>query len=105
MVHTQLYFGLAKPNGTVVTAEQYQDFLDTFITERFPDGLTSLQARGQWRDVATKRIVAEDSRVLVLVHDGSAGAEARIAEIAAEYKRRFEQDAVLRVDTTARVTF
>lgn len=105
MVATELYFGLSRPDGTVVRAEEYQDFLSSYISDRFPDGLTTIQARGQWRDVATRRIVLEESRVLVLVHDGGARADQAIREIVAEYKRRFEQDAVLRVDTAARVSF
>jgi len=105
MVATQLYFGLSKPDGTIVTTEQYQDFLSSVVSERFPDGWTASASRGQWRDQKTQRVVADDCRVLVLVHDGSARPERHVREIVAEYKRAFEQDAVMRVDCAARVSF
>ena len=111
MVATQLYFGLSKPDGTIVTTEQYQDFLSSVVSERFPDGWTASASRGQWRDQKTQRVVADDCRVLVLVlvlvlvHDGSARSERHLREIVAEYKRAFEQDAVMRADCAARVSF
>ena len=105
MVETQLYFGLDKPSGGPVSAEQFDEFLRTFVSERFPDGLTSVVARGQWRDVRTKKIVSEDSRMLVLVHDGGADAERKVTEIVEQYKRAYEQQAVMRVDAAVRVRF
>src|ERR1044071_682488 len=46
---TELYFGSNKPDGTAVTPEQFQDFLNTQVTPRFPDGLTLLTGFGQFR--------------------------------------------------------
>ena len=71
-------------------------FLDDWVTPRFSDGLTVLQASGQWRG-ANGNIVEEPSRVLYLVHPGDGASERKVEEIASEYKlRRFEQEAVLR---------
>jgi len=36
---TELYFGLSKSNG-VVTEEEFQNFINTEVTPRFPNGLT-----------------------------------------------------------------
>ena len=72
-----------------------QRFLDDWVTPRFPDGLTVLQASGQWRG-ANGKIVEEPSRVLYLVHPGDEASERKVEEIASEYKRRFDQEAVLR---------
>ena len=64
-----------------------------------------LPARGQWRDRQSGRIVAERSRVLLLLHRGTAKAQAAIAAIIARYKIRFRQQSVLRVDTPVRVKY
>jgi hypothetical protein len=46
-LRTELYFGSSKPDGSVITLEQFQHFLDQEITPRFPDGLTLLTGLGQ----------------------------------------------------------
>ena len=94
LVSEALYFGTAKPDG-VVDEVEWRRFLDDWVTPRFPDGLTVLHASGQWRG-ADGKIVEEPSRVLYLVHSGDAANELKVEEIAGEYKRRFQQEAVLR---------
>jgi len=91
-----LYFGMAKPTGGFVTPEEWDDFLRTVVTPRFPDGLTSWPASGQWRG-ADGQVVREDSRVLQLLHPATAASGQAIDEIIAGYKTRFAQEAVLRV--------
>jgi hypothetical protein len=68
-------------------------FLAREITPRFPDGLTVLDAAGQWRDPATGRIAREPSR-LVIVVTGGVPADEKIAAIVAAYKQRFRQKSV-----------
>jgi len=91
----RLYFGLAIPGGGEVASADWEGFVDREITPRFPDGLTVHAARGQWRG-AGGAIVREGSRVVEIVHDGSAAAEGRVAEIVSGYKARFRQESVLR---------
>jgi Protein of unknown function (DUF3574) len=45
-LRTTLYFGLARPTGRV-SEGQWQAFLRTKVTPRFPDGLTAWEADGQ----------------------------------------------------------
>jgi len=94
-VQDTLYFGTAKPAGSVSPAE-WTKFLEEIVTPRFPQGLTVSAATGQWRG-ADGSIVREESHVLQLVHAGEAVQESAVSDIAASYKRRFEQEAVLRV--------
>ena len=69
-----------------------------------PDGLTILDAAGQWRD-ATGSFVRERTKlVLILAEPGAAGMR-RTEEIAQAYERAFGQEAVLRAITTACVSF
>ncbi|MBL8472139.1 MAG: DUF3574 domain-containing protein [Rhodocyclaceae bacterium] len=101
----RLYFGRAIPGGGSVSEDDWSTFVAQEVTPRFPDGLTLLRAEGQWRDAATGGLVREPTMVLELIHAGDAATDARVAAIAAAYKRRFQQDAVLRVRGTAAVAF
>jgi hypothetical protein len=94
-IHDSLYFGTAKPDG-VVSAEDWARFLEATVTPRFPQGLTSSRASGQWRD-ADGEIVREDSHVLQLLHPDDIAAEKAILELIEAYKTQFQQQAVLRI--------
>lgn len=101
-VQELVYFGTDKPQGQV-TAQDWADFLATTVTPRFPDGLSSWPARGQWRSQSGE-LVHEPSYVLSLVHPADAASEAAVAAIVDVYKQRFEQEAVLRVRSAACTT-
>lgn len=102
-VQDLLYFGTATPDG-VVSASDWQGFVDGVVTPRFPDGLSVWPASGQWKSAAGP-IVREGSYVLSLVHPESAQAEAAIADIVRSYKARFRQEAVMRVRAPACISF
>jgi hypothetical protein len=103
MVSELLYFGTATPQGTV-SAEAWRAFVDEAVTPRFPDGLTAWPASGQWRS-ASGTLVREASDVLDIVHAPDARSDAAIAEVVDAYKKRFQQESVLRVSSAACVAF
>ncbi|HUT50702.1 MAG TPA: DUF3574 domain-containing protein [Alphaproteobacteria bacterium] len=105
MIATRLYFGMSMPGGGTVGEAAWREFVEAEVTPRFPDGLTVLAAHGQWRDRTSGRIVRERSRVLVLLHRGTAKATNAITTIIARYKSRFHQQSVLRIDTPVRAQF
>jgi len=95
MQRSTLYFGAAIPGSTdTVDAVEWQRFLDSSVTPRFPDGLTWLDARGQWRG-KDGRVIGEPSRVLILLHPDDGETHTAIDAIRAEYQRAFAQEAVL----------
>jgi hypothetical protein len=94
-IHDSLYFGTAKPDG-VVSAQDWAKFLESTVTPRFPKGLTSSRASGQWRG-ADGEIVREDSHVLQLLHPDDAPTEKAIQELIDVYKSQFRQETVLRI--------
>lgn len=98
-----LYFGTATPQGPV-SPEQWQQFLGEVITPRFPAGLTSWAAAGQWRD-GGGTIQKESSYVLHVVHPQVPKDDSAIREVIAIYKARFHQEAVLRVRSPACISF
>jgi len=89
-----LYFGTQKPEGGVVTDAEWQQFLADEITSRFPSGLTTWEASGQWRDQHNV-IERERTHIVQIVH--TPGDEGKIATIIDLYKKRFAQEAVFRV--------
>jgi hypothetical protein len=102
MVADRLIFGRSIPDGDLVSEEQWEAFLEEVVTPRFPEGLTVWRAEGQWSD-PQGTLVEEPVMVIEIVHPASAWADSAMAAIAGEYRRRFRQDAVLRVTTDARV--
>jgi hypothetical protein len=99
-----LYFGAARPDGGVVSDQEWQDFLAQTVTPAFPDGLTWFAARGQWRG-GDATIVREDSRLIVLLHDGDVRTQQRLDRIAERYKRAFAQESVLQERVAVCVRF
>ena len=94
-IHDSLYFGTATPIG-IVSSEEWAQFLASTVTPRFPQGLTSSRASGQWRG-PDGEIVREDSHVLQLVHPNDAPSETAVREVVTTYKTQFQQEAVLRI--------
>lgn len=95
-METQLFFGLSKPNGGIVSEREWESFAAAEIAPRFPEGFSVLDGAGFWRDASTQKTISEKSKVVVRMHGD--GADAEIAAIVAAYKTKFQQDAVLRVD-------
>ena len=56
----RLFFGRNHRNLEVVSDTAWREFLAAEITPRFPDGLTVLDAAGQWRGGAMARRVRGD---------------------------------------------
>jgi len=96
----QLYFGSARPHGPDVTAQEWDAFVRDEIAPRFPQGFTVLEAQGQWRN-ADGSVARERSHVLQVAHPADPAAARAVDEIAARYKARFDQEAVLRLATPA----
>jgi hypothetical protein len=97
-LRTELYFGSAKPDGTAVTPDEFEQFVDQEITPRFPDGLTLLPGMGQFRD-STGSIEKERSVLLILLYplDAAGSSSDKIEQIRQTYEYQFQQESVLRV--------
>ena len=92
-VRTTLYFGTAKPKGTVSELE-WQLFLRDEVTSRFPDGLTVWNAEGQWR-APNGSTEHEHTKILLLVHQDTPAAREAIRSLTAKYRKAFDQQSVL----------
>lgn len=95
---TELFFGMDKPTGGMVSEEEWSKFIAEVVTPRFPDGLTVDDAQGQYLD--GKTLVREKSKQLILIYPRKfkTSSSRKIEEIRAAYIKAFDQKSVLRVD-------
>lgn len=104
-IEHQLYMGRGGPDGTVVDDSAWEIFLADVVTPRFPDGLTVLDGKGQWRG-SEDLIQQESTKVLVIfVPNDHEDAEDLIEEVSDEYKNRFDQESVLKTVTKTCLAF
>lgn len=104
-VRTELFFGTDKP-GPDVTDYQFNRFVNDIVTPRFPAGLTVLAGNGQWQE-DSGTIVKERSKVVIILYpaDGAEESSRKIEEIRDAYEKKFQQQSVLRTDSTEQVSF
>jgi hypothetical protein len=101
----QLLFGRNIGARLGVSEAQWARFIDREISPRFPDGLTVLDAKGEWRDPVRNTLVHEASKLVEIVLPGKPDDGERLAQIAAAYKSRFRQQSVGIVVQGACVSF
>jgi Protein of unknown function (DUF3574) len=101
----QLLFGRKIGDRLGVSEAQWGRFVDREISPRFPDGLTVLDAKGEWRDTVRNTIVREPSKVVEIVLPGKPDDVEQLNQIAQAYKTRFRQQSVGIVIRGACVSF
>jgi Protein of unknown function (DUF3574) len=104
MISAEMFFGRSV-GSHVVSEHAFAAFLATEFTPRFPDGLTVIDARGQWRNDQRSAIIREPSKLVKIVFADEAQKRADLDAIAESYKRKFHQQSVLIALQPACVTF
>jgi len=104
LVRSELYFGRLRPDGAVVSDAEWRTFVAEEITSRFPDGFTVFDAVGQYRG-RDGQIVSEPTKVLLIVHAPDARLRSAVQELRDIYRRRFQQESVLLIESPARAGF
>ena len=90
---SRLYLGQSTPSGVLAEAE-WRSFVAESVTARFPEGFTELRGHGHWRD-GRGALLEEATRIVEIAHADDAAMHARIRAVAADYRVRFAQEAVL----------
>lgn len=100
-VRGELYFGTSMDQGVGVIPDDFEAFLDTEVTPRFPDGLTLLTGLGQWKGPDDVEPSKMGSELLIILYPQESAAEssAKLEEIREAYKAQFNAQSVLRSDT------
>ncbi|MCY4425891.1 MAG: DUF3574 domain-containing protein [Halieaceae bacterium] len=96
----RLFFGSNRGEVEVVSDAAWGKFLADEITPRFADGLSVLDAAGQWRD-GSGAMVRERTRLVLILTEPGAGGMQRSEEVMEAYQRSFGQESVLRLITPA----
>lgn len=101
MVSAELLFGRNIGDRLGVSEADFTRFAAREITPRFPDGLTIIDARGQYRDTERARLIREPSKLVLVTFRDDPQKRLALKEIAEAYKVAFKQQSVL---TTVRET-
>ena len=101
---TELFFGRNSPAGEI-SERDFARFLDAVVTPLFPDGLTVIDGKGQFRASANSPVEKEAAKVLVLLYRFSKSESDKVEEIRSRYKAAIAQQSVLRVDESVCASF
>jgi len=106
-VDTKLYFGLGPVDDPSkgVSEAAWRAFLDAVVTPRFPEGLSVLDAYGQWQsktETAPERI---RTKLLVIDYADTPENRAKIDQIRSAWKQRTGDESVMKVTEPADVSF
>lgn len=101
-VRSELYFGVGEESGVAdrpqdapISEAQWRAFLDREVTPRFPDGLTVLDAYGQWLFRGAKEPNRLKTKVLVVLHEDTPQRRADIEAIRLAWKQATGHQSVL----------
>jgi hypothetical protein len=106
-LRSELYFGLGPvaPSDGGAAEARWRAFLDREVTPRFPDGLTVLEAYGQWRGRNETGPSRLRSKVLVILHEDTPASRAAIDAIRVAWKAATGDQSVLLVNEHVEVSF
>ena len=104
-VRTELFYGGGLREGRGDYETMWEEYLNNVVTPRFPEGLTQIEASGQWRVRADRKPRRTPTRILILVHRDSPEYFDRLEEIRRIWKERSGHRSVLRVTIPADVDY
>lgn len=94
MLSAELLFGRKIGDRIGVSDAAFRRFVDEEVTPRFPDGLTILDATGQYRDSERGRLIREPSKLVLIAMRNETDNRDKLTAIAEAYKQRFDQQSV-----------
>ncbi|MFA6290288.1 MAG: DUF3574 domain-containing protein [Victivallales bacterium] len=92
-VKTELYFGLLKPDGTTVSEEEWDVFVEKAISPIF-EGFTVIDAFGQCKN-ADGKIIREQTKLVIIVQGD--GGEDKAERVKKDFKKAFPKNAFFKV--------
>ena len=93
---SELYFGMSLPNGKPLPSEDWEQFVQSEIAIRFPEGFTTLSGRGQWMNHEGS-IQQEDSRLLVIYHPDTQENNQKLEDLRSHWCQLHDQESVLKI--------
>ena len=105
MTKTELYFGRTIGITGYVTDEQWNDFVNDYISTKFPAGFSIIEVIGRWRDIKTNKTIQEKTKMVIICHHKTKLDNKQIYNIILAYKKLFKQESVMRIDYEIDVQF
>jgi Protein of unknown function (DUF3574) len=96
-VQVDIYFGRDADKGREVSEAEWAAFLNEEVTPRFPDGLSVIDARGQYR-APDGHLLRERTKLMVVVVFDAPAHHPKVQAIIDSYSRRHGQHSVFRVE-------
>ena len=93
-ITTQLYFGLSKQDGSVVSETEWNTFFTTILVPAF-DGLTTISSQGAWLNTETSVVGTEASKLVIIVDERDDDLSQSINKVVENYITSFNQQSVL----------
>ena len=95
LIQQDLYFGRSLGNGVEVSDAEFQAFVESEITSRFP-GATIFDAEGQVQDEDGNSIT-ESTKLLTIILEDSQDNSVAVEEVLKNYQSQFEGTRVLQI--------
>ncbi len=89
MLEYQLFFGRGS-----VSDQEWADFKANVVTPNLPGGFTELETEGQWMVPATRRIIRERGKVVLVIMPDTEASKTAVEAVKDDYLRRFHQQSV-----------
>jgi hypothetical protein len=105
MIETSLYFGQSKPGGGMVSAREWNEFKEKYVSKVFKEGSTVIAVDGNWMDTDTKKLISEPTFVVLYYYKRSPTVSKQIDSLRYWYKTLYQQQSVLRVDRKVNAEF
>ena len=94
MIVAELFLGRSVPGREALSEAEWRAFAAEIVTPNFPDGFTTYDGDGQWRNPATGDIAREPTKVLLVAVPPGPSLAPRLAAVIEAYKARFRQQSV-----------
>jgi hypothetical protein len=94
MLVAELFFGRAIRGRAPLSDTEWAEFAAQTITPNFPDGFTTFDGEGQWRNPHAGRIVGDPTKILLVAAKPAPDLGHRLATVIEAYKARFHQQSV-----------
>jgi hypothetical protein len=89
-----LFFGRDIPGRVPLTEAEWEAFAAEIVSPQFPEGFTSFDGAGQWRDPRSQAISRERTKIVLVAVEPAPDLAARLAAVSDAYRARYHQVSV-----------
>jgi hypothetical protein len=94
MLVAELFFGRNIKGRRPLTDAEWAEFAARTIAPNFPDGFTTFDGEGQWRNPRTGQIAGGETKILLVAAKPELNLSRRLLAVIDAYKAQFQQQSV-----------